>query len=66
MHLKIVNASQGHTHEYENIKRKLYSCNLSYFMIHIVMSPQLYILWPKDGPVQRPKYVVSLNKDNIR
>ena len=33
------------------------------FMIHTVQSPQLYILWPEDGPVQRPKHVVSLNKD---
>jgi len=36
-------------------------------MIHNVESPQLYSLWPEDGPVQRPKYVVSLNKgSNIR
>jgi len=34
------------------------------FMIHTVQSPQLYTLWPDDGPVQRPKHVVSLNKDN--
>jgi len=27
--LTIVNASQGHIHEYENTKRKLYSCNSS-------------------------------------
>lgn len=26
VHLKIVNAGQGHTHQYENTKRKLYSC----------------------------------------
>ena len=24
----------------------------------------LYILWPEYGPVQGPKHVVSLNKDN--
>jgi len=34
------------------------------FMIHTVQSPQLHVLWPEDGPVQRPKYVLSLNKDN--
>jgi len=34
------------------------------FMIHIVQSPQLYILWPEDSPVQGPKHVVSLNEDN--
>jgi len=34
------------------------------FMIHIVQSPQLYILWPEDGPVEMPKHVVSLTKDN--
>jgi len=33
------------------------------FMIRTVQSPQLYILWPEDGPVQRSKHVVSLNKD---
>jgi len=33
------------------------------FMIHTVESPYLYILWPEDGPVQRPKHV-SLNKGN--
>jgi len=33
-------------------------------MIHTVYFPQLYILWPEDGPVRRPKHVVSLNKDN--
>jgi len=33
------------------------------FMIHTVQSPQLYILWPEDGPVQGPKHVASLNKD---
>jgi len=37
------------------------------FMIHTVQSPQLYILWPEDGPVQGPKLVVTLHKDkNIR
>jgi hypothetical protein len=25
-HIKIVNASQGHIHKYEDAKRKLYSC----------------------------------------
>jgi len=34
------------------------------FMIHTVQSPQLYILWPEDGPVQGPKHVAILNKDN--
>ena len=34
------------------------------FMIHTVQSPQLYILWPEDGLVQRPKHVASLNKGN--
>jgi len=29
--LKIVNASQGHIHEYENTKRKLYRCNTSIY-----------------------------------
>jgi len=33
------------------------------FIIHIVQSPQLYIVWPEDGPVQGPKHVVRLNKD---
>jgi hypothetical protein len=40
-----------------------------YFMIHTVQSPQLYVYnlwWPEDGPVQGPKHVVSLSKDNIR
>jgi hypothetical protein len=33
----------------------------------IFRSSQLYILLPEDGPVQRPKHVVDLNKDkNIR
>ena len=32
-------------------------------MIHTVQSPQLYTLWPEDGPMQGPKHVVSLNKD---
>ena len=37
------------------------------FMIHTVLSPQLYTLSPEDGPVQGPKHVVSVNKDkNIR
>ena len=37
------------------------------FMIHTVQSPQLYILWPEDGLVQRPKHVVSWYKvNNIR
>jgi hypothetical protein len=31
LHLKIVNASQGHIHEYVNTKRKLYSCNASIY-----------------------------------
>jgi len=34
------------------------------FMNHTVQSPHLYILWPEDGPVQGPKHVASLNKDN--
>jgi hypothetical protein len=29
--LKIVNASQGQIHDYENLKRKLYSCNASIY-----------------------------------
>jgi len=33
-------------------------------MIHNVQSPQLYILWPEDGPVHGPKHVISLNKNN--
>ena len=38
-----------------------------WFMIQTVQSPQTYILWPEDGPVQRPKHVVFLNKvNNIR
>ena len=31
MHLKIVNASEGHIHEYENTKRELYSCNANIY-----------------------------------
>ena len=34
------------------------------FMIRTIHSPQLYILWPEDDPVQGSKHVVSLNKDN--
>jgi len=26
-HLKIINASRGLVHEYENVKRKLFNCN---------------------------------------
>jgi len=35
---------------------------------HCIVSSIIYcILWPEDGPVQRPKHVVSLNKyKNIR
>jgi len=49
----------------------LHGAFFSYFMvhtilftIHTVLFSQLYILWPEDGPVQRLKHVVSLNKDN--
>ena len=31
MRLKTVNASQFHSHEYENIKGKLYSCNANIY-----------------------------------
>jgi len=31
MHLKTVNASQGHIQEYENTKRKLCSCNANIY-----------------------------------
>jgi len=34
MHRKIVNASQGHIHEYENTKSKLYSCNANIYFNH--------------------------------
>ena len=34
------------------------------FNFPIVYISSLYILWPEDGPVQRSKHVVSLNKDN--
>jgi hypothetical protein len=30
-HLKIINASQGSIHEYENVKRKIYNCNASIY-----------------------------------
>jgi len=30
-HLNIINAIQGHIHEYENTKRKLYNCNANIY-----------------------------------
>ena len=30
-HLKIINTSQGYIHKYENLKRKLYSCNVNIY-----------------------------------
>ena len=42
--LKIVNASRGHIHEYENLKKKLYNCNANiYFNRQCVQRPD-------DGP----------------
>jgi len=32
---------------------------------HCTVSSIVYNLRPEDGPVQRPKHIVSLNKDNI-
>ena len=29
--LKIINASRGSIHEYENLKRKLYNCNANVY-----------------------------------
>jgi hypothetical protein len=31
VHLKIINASRGPIHEYENLKRKLYNCNANIY-----------------------------------
>jgi len=30
-HLKIINASRGFIHEYENVKRKLFNCNANIY-----------------------------------
>jgi len=30
-HLKIINASRGRIHEYENLQRKLYNCNANIY-----------------------------------
>ena len=36
----------------------------SHRIVSSIIYIYIYILWPEDGPVRRPKHVVSLNKDN--
>jgi hypothetical protein len=62
-HLKIVNTSRGHIHEYENTTRKLYNCNANIYFNRQCLQKKLIPNYAnEDGLKQRPKYVVSLNK----
>jgi len=45
-------------------RKKKREINTIVFMIHTVQSLQLHILCPEDSQVQRPKHVVSSNKNN--
>jgi hypothetical protein len=40
-HFKIVNTSQGYTHKYENLKRKLYNCNPNIYFNRTCLKKQL-------------------------
>jgi len=47
MHINIVNASQGHIQEYENTKRKLYSCNANIYFNRPCLQRRLSPIYPK-------------------
>jgi len=40
-HLKVINASRGSIHKYENFKRKLYNCNANIYFNQQCLRKQL-------------------------
>jgi len=44
MYVQIVNASQGHNHQYENTKKKLYSCTAKIYFNRQFYHPLYHIL----------------------